>query len=124
LQLPDPTPAQYEMGYFMQWGYKGYAVSPEGTIVKLYDDECPFGPLTPGTPLPDGWVLMEQPRETARSDILEAFRGIGKSYVAAAFALWLLLRDPMDEKILVVSASSGKAREFVSQAKAILMTMD
>lgn len=58
-----------------------------------------------------------------RSDIIEAFRGIGKSFAAAAFCLWRLYRDPVNEKILVVSASSTKAKEFVSQCKGILMTM-
>jgi hypothetical protein len=59
-----------------------------------------------------------------RADIVEAFRGVGKSFIAAAFALWLLWCDPVNEKILVVSASSIKAKEFVSQCKAILMTME
>ena len=59
-----------------------------------------------------------------RSDIIRAFRGIGKSYIAAAYCLWCMYRDPVNEKILVVSASSVKAKEFVAQAKGILMTLD
>lgn len=58
-----------------------------------------------------------------RRDILEGFRGVGKSYITAALVLWVLLRDPLNEKILVVSASGSKAREFVSQVKTILNTM-
>lgn len=57
------------------------------------------------------------------ADIIMAFRGIGKSYITAAFVLWRLLRNPRDEKILVVSASSPKAKEFVAQVKSVLMTM-
>ena len=31
--------------------------------------------------------------------------------------LWRLLRNPRDEKILVVSATGNKSKEFVSQVK-------
>ena len=89
LGLPDPTPAQYEIAYFMQHGF------PE-----TYD------PLQ------------------GRSDMVMAFRGLGKSYIAAAYALWRIYCDPLNEKILVVSASSTKAKEFVSQCKGIIDTWD
>ncbi|MBP5855672.1 phage terminase large subunit [Marivibrio halodurans] len=89
LGLPAPTPAQYEIAYFMQHGF------PEGYKAR-----------------------------TGRAEMVRAFRGIGKSYIAAAYCLWLLGRDPKNEKILVVSASSPKAKEFVSQVKNILGTMD
>ena len=59
-----------------------------------------------------------------RADIIRAFRGVGKSYIACAYTLWWLYKDPVNEKILVVSASASKAKEFVAQAKAILMTFD
>ena len=62
--------------------------------------------------------------KVGRADVVRAFRGVGKSYIAAAYSLWCLYRDPKNEKILVVSASSVKAKEFVSQAKGILMTFD
>ena len=42
---------------------------------------------------------------------IRAFRGVGKSWIAAAFALWRLYCDP-DRKILVVSASKGRADDF------------
>jgi hypothetical protein len=42
--------------------------------------------------------------------IIEAFRGVGKSYITGAFCLWLLLNDP-DLQILIVSASTDKARD-------------
>lgn len=38
--------------------------------------------------------------------------------------LWDLLRDPVDSKVLVVSASGEKAKEFVSMTKSLLMDMD
>lgn len=46
-------------------------------------------------------------------DIIEAFRGVGKSYLTSAFVCWCLLHDP-DLKFLVVSASKGRADDFSS----------
>ena len=42
---------------------------------------------------------------------ISAFRGLGKSWIAAAFALWILYRDK-DKKIMVVSASKQRADDF------------
>jgi hypothetical protein len=42
---------------------------------------------------------------------IRAFRGLGKSWIAAAFALWRLFCDP-NRKILVVSASKQRADDF------------
>ena len=55
--------------------------------------------------------------------IIEAFRGIGKSYVAVAFVLWCLLHDP-DHKIMVVSASKIRADDFSSFAHRIIQEID
>ena len=43
--------------------------------------------------------------------ILQAARGTGKSYIAAIYTTWRLLRN-VDEKILVISASGTKAVEI------------
>lgn len=86
LGLPNPTPAQYELGWFLQHGFE----------------------TAPGV---------------GRREILEGFRGVAKSTTAAAYALWRLGKNPVEEKILVASASGVKAKEFVAQAKGILMTM-
>lgn len=43
--------------------------------------------------------------------IIEAFRGVGKSWLTVAFVLWNLYRNPQ-LKIMVVSASQPKANEF------------
>lgn len=42
---------------------------------------------------------------------ISAFRGLGKSWIAAAFVLWTLWKD-IDKKILVVSASKQRADDF------------
>src|SRR5947209_14153378 len=44
----------------------------------------------------------------AARDIIRAFRGVGKSYIAAAYVIWRLIRNPRDEKILVVSATGNR----------------
>src|SRR5699024_10474738 len=40
--------------------------------------------------------------------ILQAFRGIGKSFITCAFVVWVLWRDPQ-LKVLIVSASKERA---------------
>jgi len=42
---------------------------------------------------------------------IQAFRGLGKSWIAAAFTLWILFRN-RDKKIMVVSASKQRADDF------------
>jgi hypothetical protein len=46
-----------------------------------------------------------------RRQIIEAFRGVGKSWITSAFVLWLLLNNPQ-LNILVVSASKERASSF------------
>ena len=42
---------------------------------------------------------------------IQAFRGVGKSWITAAFVLWTLYKDH-DKKILVISASKERADNF------------
>jgi len=67
LNLPDPTPVQYDIAEYLQ-------NSPKRAVV-------------------------------------EAFRGVGKSYITSAYVTWRLLRDP-EAKVLVVSASKIRADDF------------
>ena len=70
------------------------------------------------------WKSLDLPRPTraqlAIAEYLQhgpkrlqvaAFRGLGKSWIAAAFVLWTLWND-IDKKILVVSASKQRADDF------------
>jgi hypothetical protein len=66
---------------------------------------------------------MLQQVDMADREIVRAFRGIGKSYVTSAFVSWRLLRNPRDEKVLVVSATGNKSKEFVDQLKGLLTNM-
>lgn len=43
--------------------------------------------------------------------IIQAFRGVGKSFIAAAFVIWSLLNNPQ-LKVMVVSASKKRADDF------------
>jgi len=42
---------------------------------------------------------------------ISAFRGVGKSWITAAYVLWTLFKDP-DQKIMVISASKERADNF------------
>lgn len=60
------------------------------------------------------WIQLDIANTLAKGPkrfLLEAFRGIGKSWLTAAFAIWCLGFEP-DWKILVVSASKQAADEF------------
>jgi hypothetical protein len=46
-----------------------------------------------------------------RREIIEAFRGVGKSWITVAFVLWVLLLNPQ-AKVMVVSAGETLAGDF------------
>jgi hypothetical protein len=94
LGLPEPTRAQRQMAHRLQYGIDKAEMAAGG-----------------------------EPVYEGREDIIRAFRGIGKSFITAAFVLWCLMRNPRDEKVLVISASGGKAEEFVAMAKNLLHRM-
>lgn len=78
LNLPDPTPVQYDIASYLQHG-------------------------------------------PTRS-VIEAFRGVGKSWVTSAYVCWLLLNDPQ-VNILVVSASKDRADAFSTFTKRLINEM-
>ncbi len=57
---------------------------------------------------------------SGRKDIIRCFRSLGKSYISAMRCVWSLMRNPKDEKILVLSAAGQKAKEFVTQVKGVM----
>lgn len=59
--------------------------------------------------------LMKGPRRR----VIEAFRGVGKSWITAAYVLWRLLLNP-NERILVVSASKERADAFAIFVKRLI----
>jgi len=52
--------------------------------------------------------------------MVKAFRGVGKSYITIAYALWRIWLDPVNEKVLVVSAAKDRADENSKFARRIL----
>ncbi|UJX45746.1 phage terminase large subunit [Xanthobacter sp. YC-JY1] len=79
LNLPEPTPVQYDIAHFLQHG----------------------------------------PRRL----VIEAFRGVGKSWVTSAFVCWLLYCNPQ-MKILVVSASKQRADDFSTFTLRLIRELD
>ena len=69
LNLPDPTPVQYDIAKYLQHGEKRM--------------------------------------------VIEAFRGVGKSWITSAYTVWLLLMNPQ-LNILVVSASKTRSDDFTT----------
>lgn len=58
-----------------------------------------------------------------RRRIIEAFRGVGKSYITAAFVLWLLWRNPQ-LRIMVVSANEERALAFGKFVRDLIEQVD
>jgi len=79
LNLPDPTPVQYDIAKSIQNGKK-----------RL---------------------------------IVEAFRGVGKSWITSAYAVWLLYMNPQ-LNILVVSASKTRSDDFTTFTLRLIKEMD
>ena len=69
------------------------------------------------------YLIAEYLGEGDPAKILMAFRGIGKSYVTAAYVCWLWLVNPQ-WKILVVSASEKKAKEFADLVRKMIQGME
>lgn len=73
--------------------------------------------LPPATPLQKDIARTLQ--EGNRRLLIQAFRGIGKTFLSGAYASWRLLRDP-NEKILIVSASGGHATAISTFVKKLI----
>lgn len=78
LNLPDPTPVQYDIADYMQ--------------------------------------------SNVRRAVVEAFRGVGKSYIACAYVVHQLLLNP-DKKFMVVSASKSRADDFSTFTQRIIVEL-
>jgi len=63
------------------------------------------------TPTPIQFDISQYLQHGPRRRVIEAFRGIGKSWLTAAYVLWRLYINP-EERILVVSASKDRADAF------------
>jgi len=79
INLPDPTPIQYDIASFLQHGPPKIAI--------------------------------------------QAFRGVGKSFITSAYVLWRLYNNPQ-LKFLVVSASKSRADAFSTFTMRLIQEMD
>lgn len=73
-------------------------------------------------PTPVQYDIAHWLQHGPRRLITEAFRGVGKSWITAAFVCWLLYRNPQ-LKIMVVSASAPKANEFSTFTQQLINNM-
>ena len=104
------------------WRHPKSGIKPQ--LYPVYEDFVAFlfviwkhlG-LPKPTPVQIDFALMLQYGE--RRMILEAFRGMGKSFITVAFVVWQLLRDP-DFKIEVISASKSLSDDFSTFAKQLI----
>ena len=68
-------------------------------------------------------AIAEYLQEGPKRLQIQAFRGLGKSWIAAAFVLWMLWNDK-DKKILVVSASKQRADDFTIFIQKLILECD
>lgn len=62
-------------------------------------------------PTPVQFEIAQYLQHGPRRRMVQAFRGVGKSWITAAYVLWRLYRNP-NERVLVVSASKERADSF------------
>ena len=73
-------------------------------------------------PTPIQYDVAQYLQHGDRRIVIEAFRGVGKSWVTSAFVCWSLAMNPQ-EKILVVSASKERADSFSIFTKRLIHEM-
>ena len=66
--------------------------------------------------------LADYLQTSPKRSIIQAFRGVGKSYIAAAFVVWCLLINPQ-LKFMVVSASKARADDFSTFTQRIIVEL-
>ncbi len=77
-------------------------------FLRLAWDELNLPAPTP-VQLDIAYFLQHGPRRL----VIEAFRGVGKSWITSAFVCWVLLADPQ-LNVLVVSASKERSDQFTT----------
>ena len=76
--------------------------------------------LPPPTPIQ--YDIAEYLQHGPKRLIIQAFRGVGKSWITSAYVVWKLLVDPQD-KFLVISASKQRSDDFSTFTKRIIHEM-
>ena len=73
-------------------------------------------------PTPVQYDIAEYLQNSPKRCIIEAFRGVGKSYITAAYVVHQLLLNPQ-LKFMVVSASKARADDFSTFTQRIIMEL-
>ena len=73
-------------------------------------------------PTPIQYDIAEYLQNGPRREVIEAFRGVGKSYITSAFVVHQLLLDP-ELKVLVVSASKNRSDDFSTFTQRLINDM-
>jgi hypothetical protein len=73
-------------------------------------------------PTPIQYDIADYLQSSPRRCIIEAFRGVGKSYITCAFVVHQLLLDP-DKKFMVVSASKARADDFSTFTQRLIVEL-
>ena len=74
-------------------------------------------------PTPVQLEIAEYLQHGPRRKIIQAFRGVGKSWITSAYVVWKLRMDPQ-LKFLVVSASKDRADNFSTFTMRLITEMD
>lgn len=85
----------------------------------VYFVACLWHYLDLPTPTPTQIDIAKFLSRGPKRRMVQAFRGVGKSWLTAAYVLWRLLRNP-NERILVVSASKDRADAFTTFVKRLI----
>ena len=70
-------------------------------------------------PTPIQYDIADYLQKGGRRKVIEAFRGIGKSWITAAYVCWRLLLNP-NLNFLVVSASKDRSDQFTIFTKRLI----
>jgi len=74
-------------------------------------------------PTPVQYDMASFIQHAPKRAVIQAFRGVGKSWICSAFVCWKLLNNP-DLKFLVVSASKNRADDFSTFTKRLIGEME
>jgi hypothetical protein len=88
--LPEPFASDFRYWLCIVWKHLGL---PDPTPIQL--------------------DVAEYMQHGPKRRIVQGYRGVGKSWMAAAYVLWRLRKDPQ-QKIMVNSASGAEARNFTT----------
>lgn len=86
------------------------------TLTLLRDDfkiflQALWGQLDLPSPTRAQYAIADYLQHGPKRLQIQAFRGVGKSWITGAFVLWTLFNDP-EKKIMVISASKERADNF------------